>query len=313
MSRQVALEKIFLKSVWSIAKAKDKYYKCYNNLNPVLIAQRIEHRFPKPTMEVQFFLGILMKNATKISKKHLIRHHIHRLGKSEYVKILILRTVGNFILFSSLFMIVKTFWIPVREELIYFANSQIQKKYVVSEDLEKQGLSLFKDSPYKEKGLLANAFKIKQVEILTPVDPNYSIVIPKIGANARVQPNIDASDQKVYLDALNLGVAHTLGTAFPGEGGHIFLFAHSTDYFWNVSSYNAIFYLLYKLKNNDEVNLFYKGQRYVYKVIGQEVVDPSQVQYLTRKTNREFLTLQTCWPPGTTLKRLLIFAVRMAE
>ncbi len=210
-------------------------------------------------------------------------------------------------------MIVKTFWQPVKEELIYFVNVKIQKKYIVADDQKR--LSFDKDSLYqnKQKGLLAKAFNIKQVEILTPVDPNFSIVIPKIGANAKVLSNIDASDENIYLDALNKGVAHTLGTSFPGEGGHIFLFAHSTDYFWNISSYNAIFYLLYKLEKNDEVNIFYKGQRYVYRVIGQEVVDPSQVQYLTRKTNREFLTLQTCWPPGTTLKRLLIFAVRVAE
>lgn len=207
-------------------------------------------------------------------------------------------------------MIVKTFWQPVKEELIYFVNSKIQKKYTIIEGKKSKVESQEEKKP---KGLLEKAFNIKPVEILTPVDPNFSIVIPKIGANAIVQPNIDASNQKIYLDALNKGVAHTLGTAFPGEGGHIFLFAHSTDYFWNVSTYNAVFYLLYKLEKNDEVNLFYKGQRYVYKVIGQEVVDPSQVQYLTRKTNREFLTLQTCWPPGTTLKRLLIFAVRVAE
>ncbi|VVA44226.1 conserved hypothetical protein [Candidatus Roizmanbacteria bacterium] len=252
-----------------------------------------------------------MKNSTKLSKRHLIRHHIHRIKTSEYARILILRTIGNFLLFSSLFMIVKTFWQPVKEELIYFVNVKIQKKYVVSGDLKNQGLSLQGQS--LNKGLLAKAFNIKPVEILTPVDPNFSIVIPKIGANAKVQPNIDASDQKIYLDALNKGVAHTLGTAFPGEGGHIFLFAHSTNYFWNVATYNAIFYLLYKLEKNDEVNIFYQGQRYVYRVIGQETVDPSQVQYLTRKTNREFLTLQTCWPPGTTLKRLLIFAVREVE
>ena len=257
-----------------------------------------------------------MKNATKLSHKKLIRHHIHRLKTSEYTRILVLRTVGNFLLFSSLFMIVKTFWQPVKEELIYFVNVKIQKKYIVAgspEEQLRQGLSLNKDSPYIKKGLLAQAFNIKSVEILTPMDPDFSIVIPKIGANAKVLSNIDASDENIYLNALNKGVAHTLGTAFPGEGGHIFLFAHSTDYFWNISSYNAIFYLLYKLEKNDEVNIFYKGQRYVYRVIGQEIVDPSQVQYLTRKTNREFLTLQTCWPPGTTLKRLLIFAVRVAE
>lgn len=250
-----------------------------------------------------------MKNATKISQKHLIRHHLHRLKTSEYTRILILRTVGNFLLFSSLFMIVKTFWQPVREELIYFINVKIQKKYVVVESPK----SKVESQELKPKGLLAKAFNIKPIEILTPIDPNFSILIPKIGANAKILANINSANQRDYLKALNLGVAHTQGTAFPGEGGHIFLFAHSTDYFWNVSTYNAIFYLLYKLEKNDEVNLFYKGQRYVYRVIGQEIVDPSQVQYLTRKTNREFLTLQTCWPPGTTLRRLLIFAVRVAE
>ena len=253
-----------------------------------------------------------MKNSTKLSKKHFIRHQIHRLKTSEYTRILVLRTVGNFLLFSSLFMIVKTFWQPVKEELIYFVNVKIQKKYIVADSIAP-GQKFVLNQDKQTGGLLAKAFNIKPIEILTPVDPNFSIVIPKIGANAKVQSNIDAADENIYLDALNKGVAQALGTAFPGEGGHIFLFAHSTDYFWNVGSYNAIFYLLYKLGKGDEVNLFYKGQRYVYRVIGSEVVDPSQVQYLTRKTNREFLTLQTCWPPGTTLKRLLIFAVRAAE
>ncbi len=250
---------------------------------------------------------------TKLKKSHLIRHHIHRLKTSEYVRILILRTIGNFLLFASLFMIVKTFWQPVREEIIYFINTRVQKQYIVVDDIQR--LSLDKDSLYKNQqgGLLAKAFNIKPIEILTPEDPNFSIVIPKIGANAKILPNINASDENIYLNALNKGVAHTLGTAFPGEGGHIFLFAHSTDYFWNIGTYNAIFYLLYKLEKNDEVDIFYQGQRYVYRVIGREIVDPSQVQYLTRKTNHEFLTLQTCWPPGTTLKRLLIFAVRAAE
>ncbi len=153
---------------------------------------------------------------TKLSKRHLIRHQIHRLKTSEYVRILILRTIGNFLLFSSLFMIAKTFWQPIREELIYFVNVKIQKKYVVS-GIQNSEFRIQNEE--NTKGLLAQAFNIKQVEILSPVDPDFSIVIPKIGANAKVQPNIDAADENIYLDALNKGVAHTLGTAFPGEGG----------------------------------------------------------------------------------------------
>ena len=255
---------------------------------------------------------------TKLKKSHLIKHKIHKATSNEYLRILILRTVGNFLILSSLFMIGKTFYKPVTEEAKYFVNSLVKKKFVLvlpgkKENVDEQIQKIAIQESKAQKCFLTKTFNIKQVEALVPEDPNFSIVVPKIGANARILPNTDASDENIYLDALNKGVAHTLGTAFPGEGGHIFLFAHSTDYFWRVGTYNAIFYLLNKLEPKDEVNLFYKGQRYVYRVIDKRVVDPSEVTYLTRKTNKEFLTLQTCWPPGTTLKRLLVFAVRVAE
>ncbi len=243
-----------------------------------------------------------------------IHHRIKKaLSTPEYLKILTLRTIGNFLLFSSLFMIGKTFYLPVREEIKYLIDNKLQKKYLVLENQDSRLKAQKLTQEERPKGLLAKALKIKEVEYLVPEDPNFSIVIPKIGANARILANVDASDEKIYLPALQKGVAQAAGTAFPGEGGHIFLFAHSTDYLWNVGSYNAIFYLLNKLEKGDEVNLFYQGQRYVYKVVGREIVDPSQVEYLTRKSNRELLTLQTCWPPGTTLKRLLVFATRAVE
>jgi sortase A len=235
-----------------------------------------------------------------------IKHHLQKIKSSEYIRILILRIIGNFLVISSLFMIGKTFYKPVREEIRFFINKAINKEYIVTDvsDVSKKP---------KTRGLLAQILNIEPVEIIEPEDPNFSIVIPKIGANAKVVADVDTLSEAVYLEALKKGVAHAAGTAYPGEGGHVFLFAHSTDYFWNVGTYNAVFYLLYKLEKRDEVNLFYQGHRYRYQVIDKAVVDPSQVEYLTRKTNKEFLTLQTCWPPGTTLKRLVVFAVRVTE
>lgn len=221
--------------------------------------------------------------------------------KPEYFKVFVLRAIGNFLIFSSLFMIVKTFYQPIREEIRYLIDKTTNKKYIIS------------DVKIGKKTTLVDLFEKNKVETIVPEDPNFSVVIPKIGANARVLPNINAADRNDYLQALQKGVAHTLGTAFPGEKGHIFLFAHSTDYFWNIGNYNAVFYLLYKLEKNDEINLVYNGKRFIYKVIGSQIVDPSQVEYIRRKSNKEFLTLQTCWPPGTTLKRLLVFAVREEE
>ena len=215
---------------------------------------------------------------------------------------------------SSLFMIGKTFYQPVREEVRYLMEKQSQKEYIVAQDEQEAADIIERDfGSVAQKGALKELLQKENVGLLIPTDPDFSIVIPKIAANAPVVPNINAGDREEYLEALQTGVAHAEGTAFPGEGGHIYMFAHSTDYVWNVGSYNAVFYLLYKLEVGDEVNIFYKGQRFVYKVTGKEIINPDQVDYITRKTDKEFLTLQTCWPPGTTLKRQMIFAERVVE
>lgn len=246
-------------------------------------------------------------------RTHLKNAH-RNLKNPEYLRIFLLRAIGNFLLLSSCFMVGKTFYQPISAEFWYYIDQAAHKQYVVS---DKKTNSLIQKEIIKEesapKGLLANIFHVAPIEILHPVDPNFSIVIPKIGANARVLPNVNPANENEYLSALKVGVAHAAGTAFPGEPGHIFLFAHSTDYFWNIGTYNAIFYLLYKLEQGDEVNLFYEGHRHVYKVVAKQIVDPSQIEYITRKSDKEFLTMQTCWPPGTTLKRQLVFAVPVSE
>lgn len=238
-----------------------------------------------------------------------MKRYFKNITFGEFSKVFLLRAFGNFLILSSLFMIAKTFYQPVREEVRFTLDNLTQKKYVVASTKEAAEVAREPDVP---KGLLSELLKTKPYEVLTPEDPNFSILIPKIGANARIITT-NAGDEKAYLDTLKKGVGHAEGTAFPGEGENIFLFAHSTDYFWNVGTYNAVFYLLYKLEPEDTVNVFYKGQRFAYKVYEKKIVDPTDVFYLTHKTNKEVLTLQTCWPPGTTLKRMLVFARPVAE
>jgi sortase A len=246
-----------------------------------------------------------LKNATPI------HHHIKKAKRDEYLYLLTLRTIGNFMILSSLFFIGRTLYEPVRQEVKFLADQWSNKTYVIATKEEEFSFSLRKTGD--KKGLLTRTIDGKTAQVLVPEDSNFSVVIPKIGANARIIPNVDSSNEREYSEALKHGVAQAQGTAYPGEGGHIFLFAHSTDYWWNVTSYNAVFYLLGKLIKGDDINVFYKGERFVYRVIESKIVDPSEVEYITRKTNKEFLTLQTCWPLGTTFKRLLVFAVRVAD
>ncbi len=144
---------------------------------------------------------------------------------------------------------------------------------------------------------------------IAPLDKNFGIVIPKIKANARVIANVDPLKEDIYQRALTKGVAHAQGTVLPGETGNMFIFAHSAGNWYEANQYNAIFYLLYKLVKGDVINIYYKDQLYAYKVRELKYVDPTEVSHLSPSNDGwKTLTLMTCWPPGTTLKRLLVTA-----
>lgn len=147
------------------------------------------------------------------------------------------------------------------------------------------------------------------VERVVPVDKEFGIVIEKINLNAAVFPNVDPDDPADFLPVLKKGVAHAFGSKFPNEKGNVFLFGHSADAFYNVGRYNAVFFLIGKLEEGDLINIFYKGERYKYEVIDKVVVTPEGIKtYLDQIKEEKTLTLQTCYPPGTTLKRLVVMA-----
>lgn len=140
------------------------------------------------------------------------------------------------------------------------------------------------------------------------VSTDFSIVIPKIGAASKVVPNVDAADEKAYRDSLKEGVGHAIGTGFPGSHSTIYLFAHSTDSPLHISQYNAVFYLLKDMEIDDEVIVFYTGREFIYKVTDKFITTADDTKWLSDNDGEERLVLQTCWPPGTSQKRLLVIA-----
>lgn len=143
-------------------------------------------------------------------------------------------------------------------------------------------------------------------KIISPIDTKFGIVIPKIEANAKLVANVDPFNQKIYQYALTKGVAHALGSSFPGQPGHVFLFSHSSVNFYEAQRYNSIFYLLDKLEKGDDIYLYYNDEKFRYKVSEKKLVFWDAVEYLKGRGEGKTLTLMTCWPPGTTWKRLLV-------
>ncbi len=147
---------------------------------------------------------------------------------------------------------------------------------------------------------------------IDPVNRDFSLIIPKIGVNAPVFAGINPANAKEYGEVLKKGIAHASTSYFPGEGT-TYLFSHSTNYDWFVQDLNAVFYHLKNLTEGDLIVVFYKGKEFTYKLTEKRVASPSEISYLVGQAGDKRLILQTCWPPGSTSERLLIFADLIEE
>lgn len=229
---------------------------------------------------------------------------------SEIIRFLILRTVGNFLVLFALFGVFATFGPAIFYEIAYRIGQVNGIRYTIADTKQNVIPTPTPDTFEPVSSGFADLLGGSKEHILIPKDTFFDILIPKIGANAKVFPNVDPSNEKEYVATLQKGVAHAKGTVFPGMNGIMYLFAHSTDNWWNVGRYNAVFYLLKDMRIGDDVVMFFQDKRYNYKVTDSKIVDPDAVDYLTKSQSisKQLLILQTCWPPGTTWKRLVVFA-----
>lgn len=196
-----------------------------------------------------------------------------------------MKTFSSILIFVGATILLLIYGPVIKEELKYSFDQMAHVRYSLNTEVEG---SL--DKP------------------LVVPNTDFSIAIPKIAAVAPVIENVDPLNKSEYLRALKEGVAHAKGSSLPGEEGNVYIFAHSTDAFYNVGKYNAVFYLLGKLSKGDEIYIYYQGAKIKYLVEQIKVVSPSDVQYLTGNTDENTLTLQTCYPPGTTIDRLIVIA-----
>jgi sortase A len=134
------------------------------------------------------------------------------------------------------------------------------------------------------------------------------ITIPKIHASSPIILDVDPFDRVIYEKALKKGVAHAKGTAFLGQKGTIFLFAHSSGNPWEITRMNTVFLRLNELKAGDLIVISANGEEYSYRVKKTRIVSPADVSFLVDSQKGNALILQTCWPLGTDWRRLLVFA-----
>jgi sortase A len=127
----------------------------------------------------------------------------------------------------------------------------------------------------------------------------YYLTVPKLG--------IERAVVKVDSDTFDKSLAAYPGSALPNEEGNVFISGHSVlPKFYNPTDYKTIFSTIHTLEEGDEILLELGGVEYRYVVRSKRVVDPKDISVIRPPATGKFVTLMTCNPPGTTLKRLVV-------
>lgn len=154
------------------------------------------------------------------------------------------------------------------------------------------------------------ANKPPQQKTLDPASlPNNTLWIPKLKTKAPIIWDVTGGKDlnSDLLTALQAGVVRYPKTALPDQIGNVFLTGHSSNYWWEKGRYKTIFALLDKLVVGDTIYVKYQGQLYSYRVSGQKVVKPTDTEVLG-PTKTPTLSLMTCTPTGTALRRRIVTA-----
>jgi len=136
----------------------------------------------------------------------------------------------------------------------------------------------------------------------------FKLAIPKLGITSA---NVETNSTNLSPDT---ALGHYKGTALPGEPGNAFIYGHSVlPWFFNPKNYKTIFATLENLSVGDSIIIKYNNKKLTYKVEAKKVVKPEEVnvfaEYKPKYLNESTVTLMTCVPAGTKLRRLLVYAV----
>ncbi len=138
-------------------------------------------------------------------------------------------------------------------------------------------------------------------------NPSFSLTIPALGLTQL--PVLHPSDP--FTDAgltsvLKNGIGHLF--SYPGAGGKIMLYGHSSAYPWDLSEYARVFRTIHKLQTGDTIELTYQGKVHKYQVTGKETVDASDTTPFKDNGSGEELLLYTCWPLDSIQQRYIVRA-----
>lgn len=192
--------------------------------------------------------------------------------------------------------------------------NQLQDELLSTQDNEPTTVTSIEDGETQIIVPTSNSSRLPKFDMeITP--PGTRVIIPRLAKNVPVvsvsEDNLLRRDwdalENDLQKALRDGVVHYPGTPWPGQSGNVVLTGHSSYYPWDPGRFKDVFAILHNVQEGDEIIVFHNQQKFVYRVAELKEVKPDQVEVLG-DTGDNRLTMLTCTPIGTNLRRLIVTA-----
>ncbi|MDZ7798152.1 MAG: sortase [Patescibacteria group bacterium] len=155
-----------------------------------------------------------------------------------------------------------------------------------------------------------NTVIIEPEEKISPYDNLKKVIIPKLGQEAvLILPEKDfISDKNDFVENnLDNGVVMYPNSIEDLKKENLALFGHSSSIHPR-AEYALVFVNLDKLALDDEIILMDKNDEQIKYKVNQEpkIIESDASEIVGKNQGEGIITLVTCWPPGTTQKRIYV-------
>lgn len=196
-----------------------------------------------------------------------------------------------------------------------FVSPRFSRSFVspTAESAIAQSFGSAGNQPSVENGVLGQEIDLLDLTKASNWFPQSDVVFDESEASSYTLsiPRLGIKEAWVIVggEDLKKSLIQFPGTAVPGRFGNSVIFGHSVlPQFFNPKNYMTIFSTLPAMKIKDEINIDYNQIHYRYLTEQMIEVSPNDVSILAQRYDDSYLTLITCVPPGTYLKRLIIRA-----
>ncbi len=196
---------------------------------------------------------------------------------------------------------------PADDPELVLEHQEPQEAATIEEPLDVEHVDLPPPAPAPRIERFTPSTTTFVADASPAANDTFAISLPSLGIDSlNINHPADPFTHQGLLAPLRDGVGHLF--SYPGRGGKILVYGHSSSYPWDVSAFTKIFRRISELQIGDRVTVSFEGRTFTYLVREKKTVPAKDLATYQEEGDGEELILYTCWPPDSISERYLVIA-----